>query len=175
MALNTNVDEPYKGALGLVRIVLGWIFLWAFLDKMFGLGYTTEEANSWINDGFGTGPTEGYLAYAVSGPFKWLFDSMADSTVVAWLFMVGLLAIGVALILGIGIRVAGITGALLMFLMYLSANIWAEGSHNPIFDDHIVYMILLVYFALKPETGNWVGLGAWWKNNKFVKQYPVLE
>jgi thiosulfate dehydrogenase [quinone] large subunit len=89
--------------------------------------------------------------------------------------MIGLLAIGLALIFGIGVRIAGITGALLMFMMYLSANIWAEGSHNPLFDDHIVYMFILVYFAFKPEAGNWVGLGSWWKNIKIVKQFPVLQ
>ena len=175
MALNTNVNEPYQGALGIVRIVLGWIFLWAFLDKMFGLGYTTAKASSWINNDFGTGPTEGYLTFAVSGPFEWLFEPMTSSTLVAWLFMMGLLAIGLALIFGIGVRIASITGALLMFMMYLSANIWAEGSHNPLFDDHVVNMFILIYVAFKPEAGNWIGLGSWWKNIKIVKQFPVLQ
>lgn len=31
------------------RLALGWIFLWAFVDKMFGLGMATESKNAWIN------------------------------------------------------------------------------------------------------------------------------
>ena len=31
-------------ALAVLRIATGFIFLWAFLDKMFGLGYATPAA-----------------------------------------------------------------------------------------------------------------------------------
>ncbi len=31
-----------------IRLALGWIFLWAFLDKLFGLGHETASANAWI-------------------------------------------------------------------------------------------------------------------------------
>lgn len=46
-------------ALNLLRLVLGFEFLWAFLDKTFGLGYTTPAAKSWLNGG---SPTKGYLS-----------------------------------------------------------------------------------------------------------------
>ncbi len=29
-----------------IRIALGWVFLWAFLDKLFGLGRSTPAANA---------------------------------------------------------------------------------------------------------------------------------
>ena len=29
---------------GALRIVFGWIFLWAFLDKLFGLGFATRPS-----------------------------------------------------------------------------------------------------------------------------------
>ena len=45
-------------AVALTRILLGFVFLWAFLDKTFGLGYATEPAKAWINGG---SPTTGFL------------------------------------------------------------------------------------------------------------------
>ena len=33
------------------RLSLGWVFLWPFLDKMFGLGHETPAAKAWINGG----------------------------------------------------------------------------------------------------------------------------
>ena len=50
--------------LATLRISLGSIFLWAFLDKMFGLGYATSSEDAWINGG---SPTEGYLQFAAGG------------------------------------------------------------------------------------------------------------
>ncbi|MFC4062642.1 hypothetical protein ACFOWE_30465, partial [Planomonospora corallina] len=35
---------PAAYAFGVARIALGWVFLWAFLDKMFGLGFATPAA-----------------------------------------------------------------------------------------------------------------------------------
>lgn len=42
-----------------IRIALGFIFLWAFLDKVFGLGFSTPSAKAWINGG---NPSQGFLA-----------------------------------------------------------------------------------------------------------------
>jgi thiosulfate dehydrogenase [quinone] large subunit len=42
-----------------IRLALGWIFLWAFLDKTFGLGHETIAAKSWLNGG---SPTKGFWA-----------------------------------------------------------------------------------------------------------------
>ncbi len=33
--------NKFKGALGLLRLSLGLVFLWAFFDKVFGLGFAT--------------------------------------------------------------------------------------------------------------------------------------
>nr|WP_230204906.1 hypothetical protein [Parafrankia elaeagni] len=38
------------------RVSLGWIFLWAFLDNLFGLGHETPSAQAWVNGG---SPTDG--------------------------------------------------------------------------------------------------------------------
>jgi hypothetical protein len=36
-------------ALAVLRVSLGFVFLWAFLDKTFGLGHDTVVAKSWLN------------------------------------------------------------------------------------------------------------------------------
>ena len=53
--------------LAAIRISLGWIFLWAFVDKLFGLGFATPSARSWLNGG---SPTKGFLANAATGPLR---------------------------------------------------------------------------------------------------------
>ncbi|HST84100.1 MAG TPA: hypothetical protein VLL08_20360, partial [Kineosporiaceae bacterium] len=55
-----------------LRIGLGWIFLWAFLDKLFGLGHETESKAAWINGG---SPTNGFLSHATTGPFADLYQN----------------------------------------------------------------------------------------------------
>jgi hypothetical protein len=32
-----------------IRIAPGWVFLWAFLDKTFGLGFATTSEKAWIS------------------------------------------------------------------------------------------------------------------------------
>jgi len=49
----------------LLRFSLGWIFLWAFVDKLFGLGFATESGKGWIDGG---SPIFGFLNFAARGP-----------------------------------------------------------------------------------------------------------
>src|SRR4029453_10935918 len=101
--------------LAVFRVVLGFEFLWAFLDKTFGLGYATPSARAWINGG---SPTKGFLSNVAVGPFEDTFHAIAGAAWADWLFMVGLLGIGLALIFGIGLRVAAVSGTLMMLLMW---------------------------------------------------------
>jgi hypothetical protein len=48
-----------------LRLSLGFLFLWAFLDKAFGLGYSTSSKDAWIRGG---SPTKGFLSGADVGP-----------------------------------------------------------------------------------------------------------
>jgi thiosulfate dehydrogenase [quinone] large subunit len=47
--------------MGLARIGLGWTFLWAFADKLWGLGFSTLPEKSWLA---GASPTTGFLKFA---------------------------------------------------------------------------------------------------------------
>jgi len=154
--------------IGLARIVLGWIFLWAFLDKMFGLGFATTSDKSWLA---GESPTYGFLKFATHGPFADIYQAIAGHIVVDTLYMAGLLAVGTALILGIGVRIASWSGALMMALFYLAA---IPPSHNPLVDEHIIYIFLLLIFCAT-RAGQWLGLGKWWSETALVKRFPFLE
>ena len=131
--------------LSATRVLMGFIFLWAFLDKTFGLGRATESANSWISGG---SPTTGFLSHAVQGPLAPLFNSLAGVAIVDWLFMLGLLFVGVTLIINRYVKWGGIAGIVMMILMYL-ALLWP--ANNPIIDEHIIYAFVLGYIALKAE------------------------
>src|ERR1051325_1888736 len=116
-----QVRHAFKRFLGAARLALGGIFLWAFLDKLLGLGFSTPAARAWVNSG---SPTKGYLATA-TGPLAGFFQSIAGNPVTGALFMLGLLSVGVALLSGVLVRAAGVAGALMMALMYASHPPWA--------------------------------------------------
>ena len=100
---------------GLLRMAVGWIFLWGFLDKLVGLGFATEVGKGWVNGG---SPTFGFLNFASKGPFAGFYHGLAGNAVVDWLFMLGLLAIGLPLVLGIGVRIAASIGVVMLLMMY---------------------------------------------------------
>lgn len=150
----------------LTRLSLGWVFLWAFLDKCFGLGHETTVAHAWINGG---SPTKGFLSGA-AGPFAGLYQGIAGVGLVDWLFMIGLLAIGVALILGIGMRITAISGTVMLVLMW-SASL--PPANNVFMDDHLIYALVLLGLAAI-GAGNIFGLGRWWTHTSLVRRFPWL-
>lgn len=154
---------------GLVRIGLGWIFLWAFIDKIFGLGFATAAGKAWID---GVSPTFGYLTFATRGPFTDLFQALAGNLIVDLLFMTGLLFVGLTLMLGIMVRLGSLAGALMLFLIFISSSLLPE--HNPLIDDHVIYILILLGFTTLP-VGDWLGFGKHWKKLFFVRQNPILQ
>jgi thiosulfate dehydrogenase [quinone] large subunit len=150
-----------------LRIGMGWLFLWSFLDKLFGLGFATKPEAGWLAGG---SPTAGFLANATSGPLAGLYQSMAGNPVVDWLFMLGLAGLGVALILGIGVQIAGYAGALFVLLLWSSR---LPPANNPIMDEHIIYAFVLVGLAMV-RAGQRVGLGRWWYK-LVAKNLPWLQ
>jgi thiosulfate dehydrogenase [quinone] large subunit len=149
-----------------VRLALGWVFLWAFLDKMFGLGHDTTSAKAWVNGG---NPTKGFLMGA-EGPFAGLYHNIAGTPVTNFLFMASLLVIGTALILGVTMRLAAIGGAALTVMMWSAV---LPPANNPFMDDHLIYAGVLIALALL-GAGNTLGLGRAWTNTALVRHTPWL-
>ena len=163
-------------ALAILRIATGFIFLWAFLDKLFGWGYATPSKNAWISGG---SPTKGFLSGVAVGPFDETFHTLAGDTWADWLFMLGLLGIGVALILGIGLRIAAVAAAGMMLLMWAAEwpldTTLSQGepsrSTNPLIDYHIIYALSAIVAALTYAGNTW-GFGRAWarvvKGNRWL-------
>jgi thiosulfate dehydrogenase (quinone) large subunit len=174
--------------LGISRILLGLVFLWAFLDKTFGLGWATPSAMAWK---FGTGdgsPTYGFLKFGTNpdSPLQSTWNSLAKAAEgnpnawSNWLFMAGLLGIGIALTFGVFMRIGSVSAVVLLALMWLAE--WplkqivvdGQGTFNaPGLDDHIVYAVLAITLMLMGAE-RYVGLGKWWENRSFVKKLPWL-
>jgi thiosulfate dehydrogenase [quinone] large subunit len=152
---------------GLTRILLGFVFLWAFLDKLFGFGRSTPHGKAWVD---GVSPTSAYLS-GVDGSLASFFHRLSGHAWVDYLFMIGLAGIGLALILGIGMWIAAVTGTILLFLMWLAA---LPISANPFVDDHVIYALVLLGLAFSGE-GLRYGLGHWWRNLGLVERLPWLK
>ena len=170
----------FARALATLRIAFGITFLWAFLDKMFALGFHTGYDQAGVLDRFGPAawinggsPTEGFLTFGVpaNNPFQGFFNGMADSVFIEWVFMLGLLGIGVTLLLGVGMWIGTAAGALMYAFMYAAV---LPLENNPVIDDHLVGVIVMAVLALGAAGTTW-GLGHWWSRTDAVQKYPVLR
>jgi thiosulfate dehydrogenase [quinone] large subunit len=157
-----------KAMLGILRLLMGLTFLWAFFDKLLGLGYATKVEASWLNGG---SPTAGFLQYGVHGPFADFFHGLASSGTVEWLFMLGLLFIGVTLTLGIMVRLGTLTGAFMLALMYMALGI--QPVNHPFIDEHLVYVFLMLLLMFG-NSGKYFGLGNHWYNSRLVQKFKIL-
>ncbi|MCU1543434.1 MAG: DoxX family protein [Microbacteriaceae bacterium] len=174
-AASAVLDQPLevvttksgRRSLAVLRLATGFIFLWAFLDKTFGLGFSTPAERAWINGGT---PSQGFLnSEAVTGPLKPFFATIASPTSDV-LFMLGMIAIGVAVMLGIGTRVSAVAGSVIMVFMYLAEWPFAANaaSTNPLVDYHIIYALSLIVVAALAGGDTW-GLGRTWKALPIVR------
>jgi thiosulfate dehydrogenase (quinone) large subunit len=174
---------PARKALAALRIGFGLTFLWAFFDKLLGLGFSTGALTSaagaktgidffsrdaWVNGG---NPTMGFLQFGASGPFKGFYNSIAGEAWVNWAFMLGLLFIGVTLTFGIAIRLGAAAG----FVMYLM--MWSVAllpANNPLIDDHILGAVSMAVLGLTLAGDTW-GFGKVWSQRRLVADRPVLR
>ncbi|MEU5313272.1 hypothetical protein [Streptomyces sp. NPDC021562] len=166
-------------ALASLRLLTGFVFLWAFLDKTFGLGYATASGKGWIDGG---SPTKGFLSSVAAGPMRSTFHSWAGDPWADRLFMLGLLGIGVALLAGVALRFAAVAGTLMMALMWLAE--WPPARHlvdgspsmstNPFADYHVLYAVVLIALAAG-SAGDTLGLGRPWAQLPLVRRSRWLR
>ena len=173
-------SAPARQALAALRIGFGLTFLWAFFDKLLALGYHTGYNQEGVLDRFGDAawinggsPTEGFLTFGVNpdSPFASLYNNLAGYAIVDWLFMLGLLGIGLTLTLGVGMRIGAISGFLMYVFMYGAVMV---PENNPVFDDHLIGAIAMtvLFFTLAGDT--W-GLGKAWAKTHLVRKYGALR
>ncbi len=172
----SNQNSVY--ILATLRIILGLTFFWAFIDKLIGLGFSTCKSpisntteilcnSSWLKGG---SPTKGFLNSS-KGPLSDIYHSLAGSGLIDFLFMVGLLLIGLSLILGIGIKIAAVSGITLTLMMWSSI---LPPKNNPLLDEHIIYALVLAIISTNNNQQAW-GLRNWWVKTPLVKRFLILE
>lgn len=152
----------------LLRISMGWIFFWPFIDKLFGLGFSTKAEKAWIHGG---SPTSGFLNGATKGPLEMFYKQMVGSNLVDWLFMLGLLFVGVSLLLGVFVLISSYIGSLMLILMYTAG--FMPPANNPFLDEHIVFTLVLIGLSVY-AVGQKFGFGYWWTKTGIVRRFNFL-
>jgi len=171
--------SPGARSLAVLRVATGLLFLWAFADKTFGFGYATSSGNAWINGG---SPTKGFLSRVDVGPFAEAMRSWGGTWWADWLFMLGLLGIGLAVTAGVALRISAVTGTVMMLLMWVAewppsrTNAAGEPtmSTNPLIDYHLIYALVLIALAAAAAGNTW-GLGERWARLSFVDRNDWLR
>lgn len=172
------ISTPGGLALGLLRLIIGWTFLWAFLDKLFALGYSTgRNPDTGKVDYFGdaafihgASPTYGYLTFGSKGPFKDFYTNIAGETWADWGFMFGLAAIGVSFTLGIFMRLGTIAGVVMYVLMW---SVYLPPDSNPVTDEHLLGAAAVLVCGLL-GAGRYIGLGRWWTSLPIVRRISII-
>ncbi|TYL49974.1 hypothetical protein FXB39_09880 [Nocardioides sp. BGMRC 2183] len=164
--------------LATMRIAFGLTFLWAFFDKLLALGFSTGRADDGTVDRFGDAawihggsPTFGFLTFGADGPFTDFYHSIAGDAWADWLFMLGLLGIGVALTFGIAMRLGGLAGVLMYVLMW---TVVLPPANNPVLDEHLLGALGVAVLTLYGAGRIW-GLGRWWDDLAIVRRMPILR
>ncbi|MFG2561992.1 hypothetical protein [Streptomyces sp. NPDC048496] len=181
IAVSARTDTHSVGAYALasLRLLTGFVFLWAFLDKAFGFGYATASGKGWIDGG---SPTRGFLGSVAAGPMESTFHSWAGAAWADWLFMLGLLGTGLAVMAGVALRPAAVAGTAMMALMWIAE--WPPAKHlsdgspsmstNPFADYHVIYAVALIAVATAGAGATW-GLGRLWARLPIVRDHTWLR
>ena len=153
--------------LAVFRILVGWIFLWAFFDKLLGLGFKTPAGYGWIDGG----SPSSFVMYVTNGLFADFYKSLAGNAAVDVIFMVALLVLGVTLILGITSKLTTVGSIAFLIVMY---SICVPPEDNPIIDYRIILCFgLVAVYCL----GGFEKLSFYsrWKELSLVKRFTILE
>lgn len=174
MAVQKHINDASMYVWSILRIMLGFMFLWAFLDKLFGLGVSTCSGKSlgcsaaWVHGG---SPTTGFLGHATTGPLATFYNNLSGHMWVDWLFMLGLLFVGLGLFFGTWIKSAAFVGIVMLLLMW-SALLWPVNA--PGIDEHIIYAFVLFGVAVTAEYQIWT-TRRWWDKTAIAKALPFLH
>lgn len=149
----------------IIRAAIGWHFLYEGLSKLFMEDWSSQT----------------YLANAsgfLSGFYHWLAGGEAMVKVVDMFNVYGLILIGLALFLGIFIRLASAAGILLLVLYYFAYPPFGTSlfgsveGHFYIVNRNFIEAFLLFWFVISKHQG--YGIGQLIKLEKKRKQRQML-
>jgi len=138
----------------LLRVSMGWVFLFAAIRQIPDADWSAA----------------GFLDNASLFPqFFNFFTSPEVLPIINLAIPWAHLMIGLGLIFGLGMRLASLGGALLMFLYYLPRlDGFMVGPNNFIVEYHLVYTLIIIYLAVI-RAGRVYGLEG------LIAKYPKLQ
>lgn len=148
-------EEKWSGiALVALRVALGWLMFYAGITKVLNPEWTAAE----------------YLKGAKTfvGFYHWL-ASPGVLSVINFVNEWALTLLGVSLVFGVLVRLSSVLGAILMLLYYFPVLAFPYiGQHFFLVDEHIIYALLLLFFAA-------VGAGKQWSLDNWLQKLPICK
>ncbi len=159
----------------ILRIAIGWVFLFAGIEKVLALGGKPFSAAGYLQFAtMGTWPGTTLEQGQYLNPTHPFWASLGANagliSVINVLVVFGEVAIGTALILGLFTRFAAAMGTLMMTFFFIASWDFANGVVN----SDAIYAILLVTLGIM-GAGKVFGLDAILERTEFVKKVPVLN
>jgi len=153
MNLPSDASARNSYSLALLRVGVGILFLIFGQYKVFGTAFTLHGGfQFWINK-FLEGGAYPFMVPVLRG------FVLPHATAIAFLVAYGELAIGVALVIGVWVRPAGLFGLLYMLSLLFSSNY--PGAHAPLWQyfgaslDHSVLALCFAAFLVGDATAAW--------------------
>lgn len=143
-----------------LRLAMGWMMFYAGITKILDPNWSAA----------------GYLkgAKTFTAFYQWLAQS-GTIPLVNFVNEWGLTLLGISLILGIGVRLSSVLGAVLMMLYYFPVLQFPHpNAHAFIVDEHIIYVLVLVFFAAT-RAGRSYGLEGWCFQLPICSKFPKLR
>jgi uncharacterized membrane protein YphA (DoxX/SURF4 family) len=133
--------------LTLVRIFLGWHFLYEGIVKLFNPGWSSASylmESKWLFSGF----------------FHWLISNTTTLGIVDFLNTWGLIVIGLCLFIGLFTRIAAILGAIMLLMYYVASPPFVYSSlpstsHFYIINYNLIEALVLLGLASFPKDYFW--------------------
>ncbi|MBI4217416.1 MAG: DoxX family protein [Parcubacteria group bacterium] len=153
------MNQMQKLTLFFLRISLGWMFFYAGITKVLDPNWSAA----------------GYLqgAKTFTEFYNWLLQPgilPAVNFINEW----GLTLLGIALILGVFVRLSSVLGAALMILYYFPVLEFPYLEHAFIVDEHIIYAAVLLFLGAAKAGRVW-GLENWCSNLPICSKFPRLR
>ncbi len=165
----TGFSGPGVYALALLRIAIGWHFIFEGISKLFTPGWTSADyllLSNWVFAGF----------------FHWIAGNAGVLGIVDFCVTWGLILIGVGLFVGLFDRLAAIAGMALILMFWLANppltgldfGVPHEGNYM-IVDKNLVEFFALLVLCLFP-SGKYLGLAHFFPwNRRTEKQEEAIK
>lgn len=154
------MTQYQKLFLILLRLSMGWLFFYAGITKILNPAWS---AGGYLNGAKTFTVFYQWLASPEILPYTNFFNE--------W----GLTLIGVALILGVFVRLSSTLGAIMMVLYYFPILTFPKvGANSYIIDEHIIYVLVFLFLGAIGAGRNW-GLENWCSNLPICRRYPTLR